>query len=1048
MEKILLMCKIEIEKPIRIKRHNIENHFLFRGFSPIGILAHVCGSAASAVLSSNPATAEAAEGAKEMVNALFGGVEITEDENNMQTALFQAIDNAWKVVQQKYDLTDPCMTDLKTEIMGTGTSVDSFMRNSESHGLNDAIAIVVKSILLKHVNEFRRDTKHTWTEAYTENASKDIANILVDSVNGVFSTNDSLLLLKAIRDSDAKRHQEHQEINKKLEQIQDGLDSVSRKNYDIPQCLTPIPSINHEVGLVGRDDIKRKVRDMLEENDRMALVNGLGGIGKTAVMEHVCNDLKNEGKYVAWIECGESLKEDLLLLRAALGIPNSDDADTAYAKIVNILKSNRQFAENVYLFMDNLSRALREDEQSILNSLRVHVMATSRFEHDYFANLPLDTLVEESALDMFYGYYLEKQKDKTRRYKDAALDIIRSVQCHTLLVELLAKAAWKKGGTLEAFRDSLKTDGVFEVFKRKLSTKHDKNRTIEECVMELYKISRLTPAQQHIMRTPEKEIYYEILHWADLDEDATDELVDLGWLERGGRENGYRIHQIVKESLTRQMKKDGENVKLDDYGEFLSKVIYTDSYLGRNVPYEKILERLTLVEDIARFLNENNREDVDVGALFNNMAGVYNNQGNYEKALEYFGKALAIRERVLGTEHPDTAVTYNNIASVFRTQGEYKKALEYFEKALAIREWVLRTEPPDMAVTYNNMAGVYKDLGEYKKALEYYGKALAIKERVFGTEHPSTAVTYNNMAGVFRTQGDYKKALEYYGKDLSISERVLGTEHPDTAVTYNNMAGVYEDLGEYEKALEYYGKALSISERVLGTEHPDTAVMYNNMAGVFYAQGEYEKALEYYGKALAIHERVLGTEHSDTAATYNNIANVFRAQGEYEKTLEYYGKALAISERVFGTEHSFTAVTYNNMADVFCAQGKYEKALEYYGKAFAISERVFGTEHPDTAVTYNNMADVFCAQGEYKKSLEYYGKALAIREQVFGMEHPDTAVTYNNMAGVYEDLGKYEKALKYYQKALTVFLAVFGEEHPHTKVVQWNLTHLRDKMNQ
>ena len=1022
-------------------------------FSPLSILAYVCGTAASAAASSNPVTAVAAEEAKAMVEALFGGVEIAEGEKNMQSNLFQAIDKAWKVIQKKYDLTDSCMKDLKNEVMGSGTSVDSFMRNSENRGLNDAIAIVINSILLKHVDEFNRNARHTWTVAYTENASKDIANILIDSVNGVFKTNDSLLILKAIRDSEAKRHQEHQEINKKLDQIQDGLENVGRKKTDIPQCLTPIPPINHVVGLVGRDDIKRKVRDMLEENDCMALVNGLGGIGKTAVMLHVCNDLKNEGKYVAWIECGDNLKEDLLLLRTSLGIPDSDDADTAYEKITNELKTNSLLAENVYLFMDDLSRILNEEEQNILNSLKVHVMATSRFEHDYFANLPLNALVEESALDMFYGYYLEKQHDKTRRSKDAALDIIRSVQCHTLLVELLAKAAWKKGGTLDAFRDALKKDGVFEVFKRKLSTKHDKNRTIEECVMELYKISRLTPAQQHIMRlftifTPEKEIYYEILHWADLDEDATDELVDLGWLERGGRENGYRIHQIVKESLTRQMKKDGENVKLDDYGEFLSKVIYTDSYLGRNVPYEKILERLTLVEDIARFLNENNREDVDVGALFNNMAGVYNNQGNYEKALEYFGKALAIRERVLGTEHPDTAVTYNNIASVFRTQGEYKKALEYFEKALAIREWVLRTEPPDMAVTYNNMAGVYKDLGEYKKALEYYGKALAIKERVFGNEHPSTTVTYNNMAGVFRTQGDYKKALEYYGKDLSISERVLGTEHPDTAVTYNNMAGVYEDLGEYEKALEYYGKALSISERVLGTEHPDTAVMYNNMAGVFYAQGEYEKALEYYGKALSIHERVLGTEHSDTAATYNNIANVFRAQGEYEKTLEYYGKALAISERVFGTEHSFTAVTYNNMADVFCAQGKYEKALEYYGKAFAISERVFGTEHPDTAVTYNNMADVFCAQGEYKKSLEYYGKALAIREQVFGMEHPDTAVTYNNMAGVYEDLGEYEKALKYYQKALTVFLAVFGEEHPHTKVVQWNLTHLRDKMNQ
>ena len=39
-------------------------------------------------------------------------------------------------------------------------------------------------------------------------------------------------------------------------------------------------------------------------------------------------------------------------------------------------------------------------------------MATSRFEHEYFENLLLDVLVEQSALDMFYGYYLEKQRKK------------------------------------------------------------------------------------------------------------------------------------------------------------------------------------------------------------------------------------------------------------------------------------------------------------------------------------------------------------------------------------------------------------------------------------------------------------------------------------------------------------------------------------------------------------------------------------------------------------------------------------------------------------
>ena len=74
-------------------------------------------------------------------------------------------------------------------------------------------------------------------------------------------------------------------------------------------------------------------------------------------------------------------------------------------------------------------------------------------------------------------------------------------------------------------------------------------------------------------------------------------------------------------------------------------------------------------------------EHPDTATTYNNMAMVYTDQGEYEKALEYYGKALSIRERVLGTEHPATATTYNNMAVVFRAQGDYEKALEYFKKA-------------------------------------------------------------------------------------------------------------------------------------------------------------------------------------------------------------------------------------------------------------------------------------------------------------------------------------------------------------------------------
>ena len=215
----------------------------------------------------------------------------------------------------------------------------------------------------------------------------------------------------------------------------------------------------------------------------------------------------------------------------------------------------------------------------------------------------------------------------------------------------------------------------------------------------------------------------------------------------------------------------------------------------------------------------------DTTSSYNNIGVVYYSQGDYDKALEYYSKTLAIREKVLGTEHPNTARSYGNIGVVYKNQGDYDKALEFFTKDLAICEKVLGTEHPDTAICYNNIGVVYKNQGDYDKALEYYYKALAIREKVLGTEHPDTAICYNSIGGVYCSQGDYDKALEYDSKALAIREKVLGTEHPDSAICYNSIGWVYCSQGDYDKAQEYFTKALAIFEKTFGPEHPNTKVV-------------------------------------------------------------------------------------------------------------------------------------------------------------------------------------------------------------------------------
>ena len=68
------------------------------------------------------------------------------------------------------------------------------------------------------------------------------------------------------------------------------------------------------------------------------------------------------------------------------------------------------------------------------------------------------------------------------------------------------------------------------------------------------------------------------------------------------------------------------------------------------------------------------------------------------------------------------ATTYNNMALVYDNKGEYDRALEYYEKCIDIQTAVLGEKHPDLARTFNNMAVVYNKKGEYNRALEHYGK--------------------------------------------------------------------------------------------------------------------------------------------------------------------------------------------------------------------------------------------------------------------------------------------------------------------------------------
>lgn len=117
--------------------------------------------------------------------------------------------------------------------------------------------------------------------------------------------------------------------------------------------------------------------------------------------------------------------------------------------------------------------------------------------------------------------------------------------------------------------------------------------------------------------------------------------------------------------------------------------------------------------------------DLALSRKFNQIGLVYDNQGEYDKALEYYERAHSIRQKVHGNNDPTLAATYNNIDSIYDNQGDYGKALEYFEKACDI---LRNTQKKDLraflANIYNNIGLVYDNQEDYEKALENYNSSV------------------------------------------------------------------------------------------------------------------------------------------------------------------------------------------------------------------------------------------------------------------------------------------------------------------------------------
>jgi tetratricopeptide (TPR) repeat protein len=247
-------------------------------------------------------------------------------------------------------------------------------------------------------------------------------------------------------------------------------------------------------------------------------------------------------------------------------------------------------------------------------------------------------------------------------------------------------------------------------------------------------------------------------------------------------------------------------------------------------------------------------ESVECADLLNKAASYFHGHAALPEAKELFERSLAIREKLLGPDHPDTAQSLTNLAFLLNDQGDDAAARPLHERSLAIREKVLGPEHKDTAESLGNLAFMLKQQGDRAAAQRLYERALAIREKVLGPEHPDTATSLNSLGCLLHDQGDLAAARPLLERALAIREKVLGPERLQTARSLNNLAFLLKEQNDGATARPLYQRALAIREKVLRPEHPHIATSLNNFARLLHDQGDLVAARPLYERAVAIRE--------------------------------------------------------------------------------------------------------------------------------------------------------------------------------------------------
>jgi tetratricopeptide (TPR) repeat protein len=288
-------------------------------------------------------------------------------------------------------------------------------------------------------------------------------------------------------------------------------------------------------------------------------------------------------------------------------------------------------------------------------------------------------------------------------------------------------------------------------------------------------------------------------------------------------------------------------------------------------------------------------------------------------------------------------------------------AVGYWRELIAVSDRVLGREHPDTLVIGELLARACLAAGRPTDAVPWFQWALTSRIRALGPDHSASIEARRSLGHALMAAAQFDEAITVLDGVVQDFERVRGTDHLDTLGARDDLAEAYGQAGQPGAALQLRQLTLKQLEIRQGARHPDTIATRQKLADAFLADGRYKDAVSQYKKTLADREKILGPDHLDTIETRVSLGSAYQSLGKITSTLQLYEQARAAYVRVLGEDHRDTLTHQASLASVYTAAGRLMDATTLLRDTVTRCERTLPAGDPLTDSVRESLTELLGA---------------------------------------------------------------------------------------